>query len=186
MKGELRNSETSAGDSRRELELEVEAEGREWRAMAAKKNSRPRSSNPARFFPLSERKAHPRRRQAMPVRTAFGPVVLRVAWHEEKLGVFHRPEQNAGGQLTPKVVVSCPGSPVELGERLHWEARRHARRADELPGSIRAWLADREWCRGGGQRPKANPLQTSGPVLDRARPAPPQRPHRSPRPGPRG
>ena len=49
----------------------------------------------------------------------------RVAWHEQKLGVFYRHEQNAGGQLLQKVVVSCQGSPVELGERLHWEARRH-------------------------------------------------------------
>jgi hypothetical protein len=48
----------------------------------------------------------------------------RVAWHEQKIGVFYRHEQNAAGQLTQKVVVSCQGEPVELGERLHWEARR--------------------------------------------------------------
>lgn len=48
----------------------------------------------------------------------------RVAWHEQKVGVFYRHEQNAGGQLTEKVVVSAQGSPVELGERLHWEAMR--------------------------------------------------------------
>lgn len=47
----------------------------------------------------------------------------RVLWHEEKVGVFYQHEQNAAGQLTDKVVVSCPGPPVELGERLHWEAR---------------------------------------------------------------
>lgn len=49
----------------------------------------------------------------------------RVAWHEQKVGVFYRHEQNAAGQLTQKVVVSCQGPPVELGERLHWEALRH-------------------------------------------------------------
>jgi len=48
----------------------------------------------------------------------------RVAWHEHKLGIFYRQEQNASGQLTQKVVVSWQGSPVELGERLHWEALR--------------------------------------------------------------
>ena len=48
----------------------------------------------------------------------------RVAWHEQKVGVFYRHEQNAGGQLTQKVVVSCQGPPVELGQRLHWEALR--------------------------------------------------------------
>lgn len=48
----------------------------------------------------------------------------RVLWHEEKVGVFYRHEQNAAGQLTDKVVVSCAGPPVDLGERLHWEARR--------------------------------------------------------------
>lgn len=48
----------------------------------------------------------------------------RVAWHEQKVGVFYRHEQNAGGELTQKVVVSCQGQPVELGERLHWEAMR--------------------------------------------------------------
>ena len=45
-------------------------------------------------------------------------------WHEQKVGVFYRHEQNAAGQLTQKVVVSCQGPPVELGERLHWEAMR--------------------------------------------------------------
>jgi hypothetical protein len=48
----------------------------------------------------------------------------RVEWHEQKVGVFYRHEQNAAGQLTQKVVVSCQGPPVELGERLHWEAMR--------------------------------------------------------------
>jgi hypothetical protein len=54
----------------------------------------------------------------------------RVAWHEMKIGVFYRQEQ-AGraekekrGQLTEKVVVSWQGEPLEIGRRLHWEARR--------------------------------------------------------------
>jgi hypothetical protein len=48
----------------------------------------------------------------------------RVAWHEEKVGVFYTLEHRAAGQLTHKTMVSCAGAPVALGERLHWEARR--------------------------------------------------------------
>lgn len=48
----------------------------------------------------------------------------RVLWHEEKVGVYYRHERNAAGQLTQKIVVSCRGEPVALGERLHWAARR--------------------------------------------------------------
>lgn len=48
----------------------------------------------------------------------------RVEWPEHKLGVFYRHEHKAAGQRTQKVVVSWQGSPVELGERLHWEALR--------------------------------------------------------------
>jgi hypothetical protein len=48
----------------------------------------------------------------------------RVAWQEQKVGVFYRHEENAAGQLTQKVVVSTHGPPVALGEGLHWEAMR--------------------------------------------------------------
>lgn len=48
----------------------------------------------------------------------------RVEWHEQKVGVFYGLEHQARGQLTQKVVVSCRGTPVELGERLHFEAVR--------------------------------------------------------------
>lgn len=52
----------------------------------------------------------------------------RVEWHEMKVGVFYRQEQSvqkAGrGQLNEKVVVSWQGEPMEIGRRLHWEARR--------------------------------------------------------------
>lgn len=52
----------------------------------------------------------------------------RVEWHEMKLGVFYRQEQSVQkgerGQLTEKVVVSWQGEPLEIGRRLHWEARR--------------------------------------------------------------
>jgi hypothetical protein len=52
----------------------------------------------------------------------------RVEWHELKTGVFYFQEQacRAGerGVLTDKVVISWQGSPVELGERLHYEAMR--------------------------------------------------------------
>ena len=51
----------------------------------------------------------------------------RVEWHEEKLGVFYRYEQAVGeerGQLLEKVLVGWQGEGLELGRRLHWEARR--------------------------------------------------------------
>lgn len=48
----------------------------------------------------------------------------RVEWHEQKVGVFYHQDQNAEGQLTEKVSVGWQGPAVELGERLHWEARR--------------------------------------------------------------
>ena len=51
----------------------------------------------------------------------------RIEWHEVKNGVFYLHEQAArtqGGRglLTEKVVVRCLGQPMELGQRLHWEA----------------------------------------------------------------
>jgi hypothetical protein len=53
----------------------------------------------------------------------------RVEWHEMKTGVFYLQEQAAqtqGGRglIEDKVVVSVVGEPVELGQRLHWEAQR--------------------------------------------------------------
>jgi hypothetical protein len=53
----------------------------------------------------------------------------RVEWHEMKTGVFYLQEQAAqteGGRglIEDKVVVSVVGDPMELGERLHWEAQR--------------------------------------------------------------
>ena len=51
----------------------------------------------------------------------------RVAWHEEKLGVFYRQEQavqEPRGQLLEKVVLGWQGEGLELGRRLHWEAMR--------------------------------------------------------------
>lgn len=53
----------------------------------------------------------------------------RVAWHEMKTGVFYLQEQaaqTAGGRglIEDKVVVSVVGEPLELGQRLHWEALR--------------------------------------------------------------
>jgi len=49
----------------------------------------------------------------------------RVEWHEQKVGVFYHQDQNADGALLEKVNVGWQGDPVELGERLHWEACRH-------------------------------------------------------------
>ena len=53
----------------------------------------------------------------------------RVEWHEIKNGVFYLHEQSArteGGRavITDKVVVRSQGDPADLGQRLHWEARR--------------------------------------------------------------
>jgi hypothetical protein len=53
----------------------------------------------------------------------------RVEWHEMKTGVFYLQEQAAqtqGGRglIEDKVVVSVVGEPMELGQRLHWEAQR--------------------------------------------------------------
>jgi hypothetical protein len=49
----------------------------------------------------------------------------RVEWHEQKVGVFYHQDQNAEGALLEKVSIGWQGDPVELGERLHWEACRH-------------------------------------------------------------
>jgi hypothetical protein len=54
---------------------------------------------------------------------------LHVEWHEMKTGVFYLHEQAAQtqsgrGLLEDKVVVSLVGEPMELGQRLHWEALR--------------------------------------------------------------
>ncbi len=53
----------------------------------------------------------------------------RVACHEVKMGVFYLHEQaaqTAGGRgiLADKTMVRWYGEPLELGQRLHWEALR--------------------------------------------------------------
>jgi hypothetical protein len=53
----------------------------------------------------------------------------RVEWHEMKLGVFYLQEQagrsqSGRGMICQKVVVGWQGEGMELGRRLHWEARR--------------------------------------------------------------
>jgi hypothetical protein len=53
----------------------------------------------------------------------------RVEWHEMKTGVFYLQEQatqtqGGRGLIADKVVVSVVGEPLELGQRLHWEALR--------------------------------------------------------------
>lgn len=52
-----------------------------------------------------------------------------VEWHEIKNGVFYLHEQAAQtqgerGVIVDKRVVRCLGQPLELGQRLHWEALR--------------------------------------------------------------
>jgi hypothetical protein len=54
---------------------------------------------------------------------------LQIEWHEMKTGVFYLQEQSVQtqsgrGLLTDKVVVSVVGEPMELGQRLNWEALR--------------------------------------------------------------
>jgi hypothetical protein len=72
----------------------------------------------------------------------------RVEWHEVKNGVFYLHEQAArteGGRglISEKVVVRCLGQPMELGQRLHWEALRGGlgRAKDKLVlGDGIAWI----------------------------------------------
>ena len=72
------NSDTSAGNWLREMELEVEAEGREWRRRRLQESSRHRLRRTARFFPQNGRQAHHRKKEQMQLRTSFGTVVLKV------------------------------------------------------------------------------------------------------------
>lgn len=51
----------------------------------------------------------------------------RVEWHEIKTGVFYRQEQAAHtqggrGMICQKIIVRLQGEPMELGQRLGWEA----------------------------------------------------------------
>jgi hypothetical protein len=81
----------------------------------------------------------------------------RVEWHEQKVGVFYMQEQNAQGQLTEKVSVSWQGEPVQLGERLHWEALRHGlgrARQTLAVGDGAAWV----WGLVGERWPQAHQL----------------------------
>jgi hypothetical protein len=53
----------------------------------------------------------------------------RVEWHEMKTGVFYLHEQagqteSGRGVIVDKTVVRWQGQPLELGQRLHWEALR--------------------------------------------------------------
>jgi hypothetical protein len=57
------------------------------------------------------------------------PQEERVGWHEVKTGVFYKHEQAARTQsergiITEKVIVRLVGEPMELGQRLGWEALR--------------------------------------------------------------
>ena len=72
----------------------------------------------------------------------------RVEWHEMKMGVYYQVEQagvkeNGRGELVEKVVVSTLGEPLELDQRLHWEAQRaglgRARQLEVL-GDGAAWI----------------------------------------------
>lgn len=72
----------------------------------------------------------------------------RVEWHEMKMGVYYQVEQavvkeNGRGELAEKVVVSTLADPVELGQRLHWEAMRAGlgrARNLEMLGDGAAWI----------------------------------------------
>ena len=85
----------------------------------------------------------------------------RVEWHELKTGVFYRQEEavrkGERGILSEKTVVRWQGQPVELGQRLNWEALRGglARAKNTLvlgDGGVWIWnlKADRwSWAREG-------------------------------------
>lgn len=67
----------------------------------------------------------------------------RVEWHEQKVGVFYPAEHHGEGAITQKVVVSVQGEPVDIGERLHWQAVRAGMgRTKELlaVGDGAAWI----------------------------------------------
>lgn len=72
--------ETDAPRSLRDLELAVEAEGREGMRRRLEAKLQAEADRHGGVFPLSPRKAHHRRRVPMRLRTSFGPVVLSV-WH---------------------------------------------------------------------------------------------------------
>lgn len=75
----------------------------------------------------------------------------RVEWHEQKVGVFYHQNQNAEGVLLEKLSLGWQGEPVELGERLHWEACRHGLgRAEQslavADGALWIWrLIEQRW-----------------------------------------
>lgn len=53
----------------------------------------------------------------------------RVEWHEIKTGLFYRQEQagqtkGGRGVISEKVIIRWRGEPMELGQRLNWEAMR--------------------------------------------------------------
>ena len=66
--------------SLRDIELEVEAEGREWTRRRLEEKLQQEADATAGFFPLSQRKVHHRRQEVMPLRTAVGVVKVKV-WY---------------------------------------------------------------------------------------------------------
>ncbi|HEX5398472.1 MAG TPA: hypothetical protein VFY06_05425 [Verrucomicrobiae bacterium] len=72
------NSDTGAGNSLRELELEVEAEGREWMRRRLQEKLQAQVEKDGAIFFQNGGKAHHRKREPMQLRTSFGAVVLKV------------------------------------------------------------------------------------------------------------
>ena len=64
----------------REIELEVEAKGREWRRQRLEEKLQREANRENAVFPLSQRKARHRRRNVLPLRTGVGMVKV-VTWY---------------------------------------------------------------------------------------------------------
>ena len=72
------SADPSPVPSLRELELEVEAEGREWMRRRLEEKLQAHANRHGGVFPQSGRRAHHRQRPPMHLRTAFGGVALAV------------------------------------------------------------------------------------------------------------
>jgi uncharacterized protein YdaU (DUF1376 family) len=66
------NSDTSAGNGLREMEPEVEVEGREWMRRRLEEKLQAQAEKDGAIFPQNGRKAHHRKKERMQLRTSFG------------------------------------------------------------------------------------------------------------------
>ena len=134
-------SETKQARALREIELEVLEEGREWTRRRLEQRLQEEADRQGGVFPPQPAQGASPAKGTMGLRTAVGWVRLEV-WHgkdpgdkhwgcpvHERWGLFYLHEQAAhteGGRgvIVNKRLVRWQGEPVELGQRLHWEAVR--------------------------------------------------------------